>query len=82
MRRAQHGKRKMNQAQHALLAPTQRTDVIRMKAQLAREIECLERQLARLRMRDDLLDMITLRTYEEMIFSRQELLESLPWDAE
>lgn len=72
----------MNQAQQTLLAPSYQTDVIRMKAQLIREIECLERQLSRIRMRDDLLDMITLQTYEEMISSRQEILETLPWDSE
>lgn len=72
----------MNQAQQTLLAPTHQSDVIRMKAQLAREIECLERQLARIRMRDDLLDIMTLQTYEEMISSRKEILESLPWDTE
>ena len=51
-----------------------------MRQQLIREITCLERQLERLRIRDELLDMSTLQTYEEMIGSRKEMLDNLPWD--
>ncbi|WP_045856014.1 hypothetical protein [Teredinibacter purpureus] len=51
-----------------------------MKQQLVREITCLERQLERLRIRDELLDLSTLQTYEEMISSRREMLDNLPWD--
>lgn len=51
-----------------------------MRQQLIREITCLERQLERLRLRDELLDMSTLQTYEEMISSRKEMLDNLPWD--
>ncbi|ACR12039.1 hypothetical protein [Teredinibacter turnerae] len=50
-----------------------------MRQQLIREITCLERQLERLRLRDEMLDFATLQTYEEMISSRKELLDSLPW---
>ncbi|TVZ37246.1 hypothetical protein P886_1587 [Alteromonadaceae bacterium 2753L.S.0a.02] len=50
-----------------------------MRQQLIREITCLERQLERLRLRDELLDFSTLQTYEEMISSRKELLDNLPW---
>lgn len=50
-----------------------------MRQQLIREITCLERQLERLRLRDEMLDLSTLQTYEEMITSRKELLDSLPW---
>lgn len=46
--------------------------------QLIREITCLERQLERLRLRDDFLDLSTLQTYEEMINSRKLMLENLP----
>lgn len=48
-----------------------------LKKQLRREIACLEAQLDRLRRRDEFLDVITLQTYEEMISTRQEMLDSL-----
>ncbi len=51
-----------------------------MKQQLVREITCLERQLERLRIRDEFLDFNTLRTYEDMISSRRDMLDNLPWD--
>ncbi|WP_185233465.1 hypothetical protein [Teredinibacter franksiae] len=51
-----------------------------MRQQLVREITCLERQLERLRLRDELLDLATVHTYEEMISSRKGMLDNLPWD--
>lgn len=49
-----------------------------LQQQLIREITCLERQLERLRLRDDVPDLSTLQTYEEMINSRKLMLENLP----
>jgi len=48
-----------------------------LKKQLQREIACLEIQLERLRRFDLSIDVVTLQTYEEMISSRQNMLESL-----
>ena len=45
--------------------------------QLLREINCLERQLDRLRLRRDLLDDSTVSAYQEMIHSRQTILHRL-----
>jgi len=66
-----------NQASHLKVAYNN-TSLIRQ--QLVREITCLERQLERLRLRDELLDLTTLQTYEEMISSRRDMLDSLPWE--
>lgn len=57
-----------------------RTDNSILKQQLVREITCLERQLERVRLRDDFADDATLQTYEEMIESRRKMLHNLPWD--
>lgn len=51
-----------------------------LKQQLVREITCLERQLERIRMRDQFADDATLQTYEEMIESRRKMLYNLPWE--
>ena len=51
-----------------------------LKQQLAREISSLEGQLFRLRTRNDLIDYTTIHTYEEMIVSRQQMLNTLMWD--
>jgi|GEM_PF-3738456 len=50
---------------------------LRVQKQLKREITCLERQLERLRLRRDLLDDATLSTYEDMIMSRQAMLDEI-----
>ncbi|WP_188149488.1 hypothetical protein [Teredinibacter waterburyi] len=70
----------MNRAHqlHGINAPYNNTTL--MRQQLIREITCLERQLERLRLRDELLDFSTVQTYEEMITSRREMLENLPWE--
>lgn len=65
-------------ATHMLVA--ERNDNSILKQQLVREITCLERQLERVRLRDDLADDATLQTYEEMIESRRKMLHNLPWD--
>lgn len=49
-----------------------------LQQQLIREITSLERQLERLRLRDEFLDLSTLQTYEEMINSRKDMLSNLP----
>ncbi|MBC6906416.1 hypothetical protein DWB84_13215 [Saccharophagus sp. K07] len=51
-----------------------------LKQQLVREITCLERQLERIRMREDFATDATLQTYEEMIESRRKMLYNLPWE--
>ncbi len=51
-----------------------------LKQQLVREISCLERQLERVRMRDQFADDSTLTTYEDMIDSRRKMLNNLPWE--
>lgn len=56
-------------------APIQDTKIVRYRLQ--REISCLQMQLERLRRRGDILDLVTLQTYEEMISSRREMLDSL-----
>lgn len=48
-----------------------------LKQQLMREIACLERQLERVRSRDEFADYTTLQTYEEMIGSRRKMLGEL-----
>ncbi len=69
----------MNQATATYIRPfglaTPEPTLVRQ--QLAREIMCLEGQLDRMRTRNDLLDFSTLQTYEDMIASRKEMLESL-----
>lgn len=52
-------------------------DTTMLKKQLRREIACLEFQLERLKKRDEFLDLITLQTYEEMIGTRRDMLDSL-----
>lgn len=51
-----------------------------LRKQLMREIHCLEQQLERIKQRGDLFDLTTLKTYEEMINSRRESLDNLPWE--
>ena len=68
----------MSQAHNVNPLGVPRHNTLALQQQLIREITCLERQLERLRLRDDLADMTTLQTYEEMINSRRELLQSLP----
>ncbi len=50
-----------------------------LKQQLMREIACLERQLERVRSREEFAEYSTIQTYEEMINDRYKMLESLPW---
>lgn len=52
-------------------------DTTLLRKQLQREINCLKLQLDRLRRRDELLDHVTLQTYEEMISSREDMLSAL-----
>lgn len=52
-------------------------DTSLLRKQLQREINCLRTQLERLHRRDEYLDLITLQTYEEMISSREDMLNSL-----
>lgn len=68
----------MSQAHHInhLGAVFNNTSVLQQ--QLIREITGLERQLERLRLRDEFLDLSTLQTYEEMISSRKDMLSNLP----
>lgn len=63
----------------SMLVPERNNNSI-LKQQLVREITCLERQLERVRLRNDLADDSTLQTYEEMIESRRKMLHNLPWD--
>lgn len=70
----------MNQAQPITRQRQYRSGVggaLRMEQQLIREISCLKRQLERLRLRPDLLDAVTIKTYEEMILSREAALQNL-----
>ncbi|WP_096085660.1 hypothetical protein [Agaribacterium haliotis] len=64
------------QSSHNIL-PANLEDTSLLKSQLQREIHCLEMQLSKLRRRDDFLDLVTLQTYQEMISSRQDMLDSL-----
>ncbi len=50
-----------------------------LKQQLMREIACLERQLERVRSREEFAEYTTIQTYEEMINDRYKMLENLPW---
>jgi len=72
--------RDMNRATQAQQLSAAYNNSSLLRQQLVREITCLERQLERLRLRDELLDMSTLQTYEEMISSRKVMLENLPWE--
>lgn len=51
-----------------------------LKQQLEREITCLERQLERIRIKDEYAEYTTMQTYEEMIESRRKMLHNLPWN--
>ena len=51
-----------------------------VRHQLAREIDRLEAQLSRLKLRRDLIDYNTLETYEDMIISRKRMLDRLLWE--
>lgn len=70
----------MNRSSHASVLSTESGDTTILKQQLVREITCLERQLERIRMREELADGYTLQTYEEMIESRRKMLHNLPWE--
>ena len=52
-------------------------DINVLRQQLAREISCLEGQLFRLKTRNDMLELSTLQTYEDMLVSRKKLLETI-----
>lgn len=58
----------------------EQNDTSILKQQLVREISCLERQLERIRIRDQFADDRTMQTYEEMISSRRKMLYNLPWE--
>ena len=66
--------------QHNIFPSVEQNDTSILKQQLVREITCLERQLERIRMRDQFADDATLQTYEEMIESRRKMLYNLPWE--
>ena len=59
--------------------PRSSSEVSLLKQQLTREIACLERQLERVRSRQEFAEYNTLQTYEEMIDSRRKMLANLPW---
>jgi hypothetical protein len=65
---------------HSPFLGAEHNDTSILKQQLVREITCLERQLERIRMRDDFADDYTLQTYEDMIESRRKMLHNLPWE--
>ena len=65
---------------HSPFLGGEQNDTSILKQQLVREITCLERQLERIRMRDDFADDHTLQTYEDMIESRRKMLHNLPWE--
>ena len=69
----------MSQAQHVNQSIASYSDSSRARKQLIREISCLERQLERMKHRDNVLDVTTERTYAEMIYSRREMLDALPF---
>lgn len=48
-----------------------------LRKQLMREIMCLERQLSRLNMRPETMPSLTIKTYEDMIASRKEMLVNI-----
>lgn len=70
----------MKPAPQHLFPGLEQNDTSILKQQLVREITCLERQLERIRMRDQFADDATLQTYEEMIESRRKMLYNLPWE--
>ena len=45
-----------------------------LRKQLMREITCLERQLSRLNQRPETMPPLTIKTYEDMIASRKDML--------
>lgn len=70
----------MKAAPQNVLPSGEQNDTSILKQQLVWEITCLERQLERIRMRDQFADEVTLQTYEEMIESRRKMLYNLPWE--
>lgn len=70
----------MSPVSQANFASTQFGESSILKQQLVREISCLERQLERVRVRDEFADDSTLTTYEDMIESRRKMLHNLPWE--
>ncbi len=52
-------------------------DSVSLKAQLEREINCLLKQLERLQYIDGYLDASTVKTYEDMISDRRDMLGEL-----
>ncbi|MCR6652864.1 MAG: hypothetical protein NVV73_15875 [Cellvibrionaceae bacterium] len=70
----------MKPATQPILPSVEQRDTSILKQQLVREITCLERQLERIRMRDQFADDATLQTYEDMIESRRKMLYNLPWE--
>jgi|GEM_PF-990014 hypothetical protein len=65
---------------HRPFQGSEQNDTSILKQQLVREITCLERQLERIRLRDECADDYTLQTYEDMIESRRKMLDNLPWE--
>lgn len=65
---------------HAPFLGGEQNDTSILKQQLVREITCLERQLERIRMREDFTDDHIFQTYEDMIESRRKMLHNLPWE--
>jgi hypothetical protein len=70
----------MKPASQPIFPGIEQNDTSILKQQLVREITCLERQLERIRMRDQFADNATLQTYEDMIESRRKMLYNLPWE--
>lgn len=70
----------MSRSTEASVLSLDSRDTTILKQQLVREITCLERQLERIRVREELADNYTLQTYEEMIESRRKMLHNLPWE--
>ena len=71
----------MSQAQPVRKLRANYSDSSQARKQLIREIHCLERQLERLRQRGSMMiDKVTEHTYAEMICSRKEMLNALPYE--
>ncbi|VUD67518.1 hypothetical protein TDB9533_03833 [Thalassocella blandensis] len=60
-----------------VFSKVQERDGVSLKAQLEREISCLVKQLERLKYLDGYLDNSTIKTYEDMISSRKDMLGEL-----
>lgn len=60
-----------------VFSKVQERDGVNLRAQLEREISCLVKQLERLKYFDGYLDNSTIKTYEDMISSRKDMLGEL-----